>query len=53
MFRFPYAIRHYYFHKGWEYAARKAQEFASKPMTRQELEWWINYCRRIPFAWQE
>ena len=53
MFRFPFAIRHYYHHNGFAFAAAKAEEFATKKMTKNEVEWLVNYCRRIPFKWQE
>lgn len=53
MFRFPYAIRHYYFQRGYAYAATKAAEFATKKVSKAEIEWFVNYCKRIPFAGQE
>lgn len=53
MFRFPYATQYYVLHKGWEFAVKKAEQFATQPVSRQEIEWWLNYCRRLPFRWQE
>lgn len=53
MFRFPYATQHYILHRGWDYAAKKAIEFTTQPVSRIEVEWWLNYCKKLPFRWQE
>ena len=53
MFRFPYAIQYYIEHKGWVYAAKKAKEFATQVLTEQELQWFMNYCRKLPHRWEE
>ena len=53
MFRFPYAIQHYIEKKGWTFAAIKAKEFALGKVSDIELEWFLNYARRLPHHWQE
>lgn len=53
MFRFPYAIQYYLQHKGWAFAEHKAIAYATQPVSRQEIQWFLQYCYKLPQRWEE